>query len=184
MPRNAESVHILHALRSDSTSFLVASIASKWLQASNENDAQNYVEQFPRLFSGQDKGQWNAFQLVVKEAAIGRFREASASVASGQDWEDFRFAIAGRSLGIGECTPFALALHTSIRLHTSSICSKIFLSLLMPCSRARASNCCSNSWRAGSRLGMRRRSAMSRPDLSLCTGKARRRRRLQNAPFK
>jgi hypothetical protein len=31
VPRNAESVHILHALRGDSTFFLIARLASKWL---------------------------------------------------------------------------------------------------------------------------------------------------------
>ena len=52
----------------------------------NENDAVNYVEQsFHILLAGKIKANGMLSQLVVKQAASGQFRAASAAAASGQN---------------------------------------------------------------------------------------------------
>jgi hypothetical protein len=45
---------------------------------------------------------------MSRKAGSYQFRAASASAASGQDWEDLGVTIAGRSLVIGESAPFTL----------------------------------------------------------------------------
>ena len=66
--------------------------------------------EFSCFIREQDKAQRNALQSVVKQAAVRQFRAGSDLEASGQDWEDSGVTIVGRSLGIGESAPFALAL--------------------------------------------------------------------------